>query len=221
MSKVVFYLLFLAFVILAIPAVLSLGIQLVPGSFQHSLDDQQKIYGDKEISQVINVDQDRLSGIGISIRNFNLINKKDIKLTLYKGDAPIRTVTVNGGVIRDGHLIKFLFDPITGSKGQAYRMVFSAEQALPDEALEIFFTKNLRGEPSIVDKEVYEGGLSKVLFYSPSNKMNLIADIYGGWFRKLTADLPFFVFYSLLWILGVGYLVDFPKFYRRIREYLF
>lgn len=216
MNKVIIYSLFLIFLILAIPAILSFGIKLVPGSFQSSLDDHQKVYKDREISQVFTANKDWFSGIGVSIRNLNLMNKKDIKMTLYKEEIPIRVVVINGRIIQDGQMVKFIFEPIKSSGGQIYKVVFSAEDSSVDEALEIFLTKNFKGEPAVIGKEVYQERLSEVLFYRPSNRIYLMIDIYDKWFGKLTADLPFFIFYCLILSLALGYLLKNALHFKKI-----
>lgn len=198
MSKIYLSTFIFIFLILVIPMFLSLGIKLVPNSFQPSLDDRQKVYKDREISQLIVADKDYFSGVGVSVRNLNLMNKKDLKMSLYKDDNLIRQVNINGLVIKDGELVKFIFEPIKESLSQTFKITFSAESSRVDEALEIFLTKNVTGEKVIIGKDFYPEGLSDVLYYKASNPLSVTLDIYKEWFKRFSADRIFFIFYTII-----------------------
>lgn len=184
---------------LALPGIFSPAIRLIPNDFQPSLDLSQKVYRDASISQTFIGESNGLSGIGVSIKNPNLINKKDISLSLYQNENLLRRITLNGRSIGDGNFVKFIFDPIEDSKGKMYHAVFAAPDTEASEALEIFLTKNPTGE-----------SLSDVIFYRPDNPIFLAFNIYGNWFKKLMADLPFLVFYVTV-LLGLGCLVFKPS----------
>lgn len=192
--------------VLMLPGILALGIRLVPSGFQPSLDFTQKVYKEVSIVQTFTATSNQLSGIGVSIKNPNLINKENIFLSLYQGDVLLRQVTLNGRSIDDGNFVKFIFSPISDSKGGDYRAVFTAPDPTSGEALEIFLTKNVIGEPVVVGQEKRLERLSDVIFYRPANLFAVSLDIYGGWLRKFTADLPFAGFYILSFVLGLGYL---------------
>ena len=163
-SRIIIFSLVFGLLVLIIPAFLALGIKMIPNDFQASFDDSQKVYKDREISQNFIADKDYLSGLGVSIRNLNLMNKKDIVMSLRKENNLIREVALNGGVIGDGQLVKFIFDPITDSKGQTYKLVFSAGDSNIDEALEIFLTKSFPG--ASVTKKVWR------VFFTTALKAN-------------------------------------------------
>ena len=206
-SRIIIFSLVFGLLVLIIPAFLALGIKMIPNDFQASFDDSQKVYKDREISQNFIADKDYLSGLGVSIRNLNLMNKKDVVMSLRKENNLIREVALNGGVIGDGQLVKFIFDPITDSKGQTYKVVFSAGDSNIDEALEIFLTKSFPGASVTIGKEIYQESLAGVLYYRPQSKLLLVSGIYQGWLQKFLSDLPFAIFYTLLILLGLGYLV--------------
>lgn len=204
MNKLFFSLLFL---ILFAPGILSMGIKLVPDGFQPSLGNTIKIFGTTTATQPLTAVEDNFSGIGVSIKNPNLSNKKDINLSLYQGDILVREVVLNGKSIADGNFVKFIFDPIEGSKGQNYDAVFSAVTADNGESLEIFLTQNAPRQPVIAGKEKRVDALSEVTFYRPSSSISLMIDIYKEWLRKFTADTTFFIFYCTILALGLGYLL--------------
>lgn len=187
--------LIIIFCILISPGIFALGIRLIPNGFQPSLDMVQRVYQDLSISQHFTAENAGLSGIGVSIKNPNLTNKKDISLSLYHKDNLIRQVTLNGRSIEDGNFVKFIFDPIKDSNGQEYNAVFTAPEATPGEALEIFLTKNPLGPTVKVGKDNRSEGLSNVIFYRPSSPLSIALDVYEKWFNKFIADLPFAIFY--------------------------
>ncbi len=184
--------------VISAPAILSLGIRLVPNSFQPSLDGTQKVYGEVKVSSDISSSSNNLSGIGLSIKNPNLINKKDINLSVFSNGNLLRSVTLNGRSIGDGNFIKFIFDPIDDSKGKVYNMVFSAPGVADGEALEIFLTSNPDGSGIKVGKDVHTEGLSDVVFYHPSNPLSLATIIYEELIGRLAKDMMFFAFYIII-----------------------
>lgn len=206
-SKMRVYVIIFCLLILFLPALAGLGVRLVPNKFQPSLDWTQKIYGDVAVSQPLISTSDRLSGVGVSIKNPNLINQEDIIMSLYRGNDLMRVVTINGKSIGDGNFVKFLFEPLPGSKGQIYQVVFSAPSSPIEKALEIFVTKDPSWEKMIVRNKDSSVGLSMVVFYRPSGPISLLTDIYKEWFKKFASDSSFFIFYGTIFALGLGYLL--------------
>lgn len=168
-----------------LPVILSIGISLIPGNTQPSLTTTERIYNDAIIDQVFNASRDNLSGIGLSIKNPNYQNKKDVTVSLYHSGEYIRSKTVNGASIADGDYVKFIFDPVHNSNGKRYNFTVSASQADVSEALEVFYS----------DKP----NLSFVTLYRPTSIISLNTEIYGNLLANLVSDTGFFIF----WISGV------------------
>lgn len=180
--------LIILFAVFVFPAVLALGIRYLPANIQPSLEGTKDVYRTFTVSQEFTSLESRLTGIGMSIKNPNLKNKKDITLNLYntKGDL-LRTAILNGSVIEDGSFVKFMFDPIQDSKNQIYTFVLSCPSAGPEEVLPIFYTVN---KPSWMGKMMYTeteviGGVSMVMFNKPESKLIVIKEIYTNWFSRL------------------------------------
>lgn len=180
--------LIILFVVFAFPAVLALGIRYLPANIQPSLDGTKDVYRTFTVSQEFTSLGSGLTGIGMSIRNLNLKNKKDVVLNLFntKGDL-LRTAIINGGIIDDGSFIKFMFNPIPDSKDQKYTMVIECPTAGPEEISPIFYTTN---KPSWMGKMIYaeakvDGGVSMVMFNKPESKLNVIREIYTNWLSRL------------------------------------
>lgn len=180
---------FVFLIVLVLPAVLSLGIRYIPNSFQPSLGNTRQIYDDSTAFQSFTAEKDLFSGLGVSIKNPNFANKKDIILEIFEGDKKLlRTVTLNGKSIADGNFVKFYFPPVEGSLGKTYTFVFSAPTATIDDALEVFLV-----DKKLPDKDPAD--VSFVSFYRTPTFYSLPLEIYNQWFGKLTSDFPFFVSY--------------------------
>lgn len=191
MRLVQFTTVLILFLVILLPAILSFGVRYIPNDFQPSLDIPERVYNTTVVSNSLVGTYDNLAGVGVSIKNPNLANKKDINFSLYENGKLTRTLTLNGKSIGDGNFVKFLFLPIPDSKDKQYTFIFSAPGVNENEALQVFLTK--------------ERTVSFVSFYKPQNLISVMLSIYGNWFNKLVSELPFFATYLLL-ILGLGYL---------------
>lgn len=197
MKKLIWFTtIFVLFLIFVAPALLALGIKLVPGEDQPGYDSNQRlsIYGKRDFTQKFISDGVNLSAIGTSIRNPNLKNKKDVILSLYDTNKKlIRTVVLNGQNIEDGNFVKFVFDPIADSQGKTYIFTLSTPEAGPEETIEVFFVEDGRSTqilPSWIveytyDQKAYSGGLPIVLYYKPGSKVEVIKEVYSSWFSRL------------------------------------
>jgi hypothetical protein len=178
------------FLIFVAPAILALGIKLIPGGDQPGYDSAQRlsIYRTRGIMQQFTSQGTNLSAIGTSIRNPNLNNKKDIILTLYDDKMNvIRTSVINGRNVEDGNFIKFIFDPISDSKNTTYVFDLASPDAGPEETIEVFYTQNMPNwiEQYTYDKKAYPGGLPIVLYFKPVSKIAVIKSIYSNLFTRL------------------------------------
>jgi hypothetical protein len=180
--------LLVVFALLVLPAGLSLGLKYLPANIQPSLDETRDIYSVRTVSQSFMSLKPRLTAIGMTIRNLNLKNKKDLIFSLYstKGEL-LRRVIYNGANIEDGDFIKFVFDPIPDSQNQNYTFVLECPTAGAEEVLPVFITKT---KPSWLGNLIYNnepdaGGVAIVAFYKPESKLKVIEEIYSNLFSRL------------------------------------
>ncbi len=187
------------FLVFLFPAVLALGIKLIPHGVQPGYISDQRlgVYDIRDISQKFTSEKANLSAIGTSIRNPNLKNKKDIIFTLFDESMnKIRTSVINGQNVEDGNFIKFVFDPLPDSKNKTYVFTLASPDAGPGETIEIFYIENDRPGQSMpgwiveytYDKKIHKGGLPIVLYFKPVNKMEVIKEIYGNLFLRLLSN---------------------------------
>lgn len=177
------------FLVFVAPALLALGIKMVPAQDQPGYNPNQRlsIYGKREVSQKFISKEKNLTAVGTSIRNPNLKNKKEIILKLYDSEEKlVRTSVLNGEGVEDGAFIKFVFEPIADSLGKEYKFSLSTPQAGPEETIEVFYIKDA---PEFIteytyDEESYSGGLPLVTFHKPNSKREVIKDIYTSWLSR-------------------------------------
>lgn len=194
MKQILFTVFLSIFLVILLPMFLSFGIRFVPDRFQPSLGVTQKVYDDVEVSQRFIASEDNLSTLGMSIKNPNLVNKKEIRLSIYDQDENlVRESVLSGMNIEDGKFVKFKFDPIYDSRNKEYRFVLSALSTQKHEALEVFLTSdNLPGvEKSYIDLEESEYSTSFVPFYKPKNFFEVGLNIYSQWIGKFLKDTAF------------------------------
>jgi hypothetical protein len=178
------------FFVFLVPAILALGLKLIPGEDQpgYNPDLRLSIYGIRNMTQKFVSGNTNLSAIGTSIRNPNLKNKKDIILTLTDANMNvIRTAIINGQNVQDGDFVKFVFDPISDSQNKTYFFALASPDAGPEETIEVFYTQSM---PNWIveytyDKNTYPGGLPIVLYFKPASKLKVIKDIYSNLFSRL------------------------------------
>jgi len=177
------------FLLFVVPAILALGLKLIPGGDQpgYNSDARLTIYRTREVTQKFVSSSTNLSAIGTSIRNPNLKNKKDIILTLYDDRMDkIRTSTVNGQNIQDGDFIKFVFETIPDSKEKTYTFTLVSPEAGPEETIEVFYTQTMPNwiKEYSYEGSTYQGGLPIVLYFKPASKLSVVNSIYSNLFLK-------------------------------------
>lgn len=189
MKKMIWFtVLSVLFAVFVLPGILALGIKYIPYDIQPSLDKVKNLYGKYTVSQEFVSQEDQLTGIAMTIKNPNLKNKKDFFMDLYNDKGELtRQVKFSGMNVEDGTYIKFLFDPITESKGKKYMIVLSNPSAGDEEVLGIYYTQKV---PSWIgtmkfDLEEQEGGVSIVTFHKPQSKWGVIKNIYSSWTNRV------------------------------------
>ena len=189
MKKMIWFtVLAVLFSVFILPGILALGIRYIPYDIQPPLEGVKDIYGQFTISQEFISQEAQLAGIGMTIKNPNLKNKKEFFLNLYddKGQM-LREITYSGANVEDGSYLKFLFDPIADSKGKVYNITLSNPSADEEEVLGVFYTLN---KPDWIGRmsfnsEEQEGGISLVTFHKPLTKLGVIKTIYISWLYRL------------------------------------
>lgn len=203
-----------------LPTILIYFIKETPNDFQPPLHSTEHIYSDLTIAQSFLSQQDNLSGIGMSIKNPNYINKKDIIIQIYDQDNQmIRNVSLNGAKISDGQLIKFKFDPIKDSKDKIYKFTLLAPQeGEQTKSLEVFLTYEIPNwsEGLYINNNLADSSISFVTYHHIENPLSNIFNIYTKWWYKLSGDLPFLIAYLVIFIglaalLTKSLLLDFRK----------
>ena len=176
------------FAVFVLPGILALGVRYIPYDNQPSLERVRNIYSKYTISQEFISQESQLTGIGMTIKNPNLKNKKDFYLDLYDDKrVMIRQTKFNGANVEDGSYLKFLFDPIADSKEKKYLIVLSNQSAGDEEVLGVYYTLN---KPSWIGKMIFnegeqEGGISLVTYHKPQSKLGIIKTIYLSWLSRL------------------------------------
>lgn len=204
-----------ALLVFILPAILSFGIVNIPQNIQPPLVRTQKIYSDISISQQFISKAKNLSVVGMSIKNPNLANKKDVTLSIYENNILVRNNVLNGSQIEDGKFVKFKFEPIVESENKLFLFTLAApattkEEANNNNALEVFLT-NQQGEGeyelSVGDKVVSNTSISFVSFSKPQYPTYVLKVIYSKWLNKFTSDWQFFTIYTVLIFTLAGFLL--------------
>lgn len=228
MNKYYYFSFLIILFALILPIVVSLGIRYIPGNTQPGLMTTERIYGSAVVLQSLEVHRDNFAGVGLSIKNPNFQNKKNITLTVLDDNLKfIRLATINGGAIGDGDYVKFTFEPIENSSNRKYYFVLSANEADISEALEVFYSNDFdlhRFFPEKLDfctneiigqvecnslsiKNTTKPSVSFVALYKPASFLSLVQEIYGALGAHMLEDKIFLLFWSFLVSGLFGYLV--------------
>lgn len=208
---IIFATIFVLTLLFVIPAGLTFAIRFIPNDIQPSLGNTKKIYGNFVFSQEFLSSDDNLSGIGVSIKNPNFANRRNVYVSIYDSvNKLLRAATLNGQNIADGKFVKIIFDPIPDSSGKKYSWSIASADSTFEDALELFLTTD---KPSWsldfkVNDKLEEETLSYVLFHKISYPTEVLEKVYSGWAKHLIADLPFFTFYLTVILTLTGLLIS-------------
>lgn len=181
---------FVFLLVFVLPFAAALLIKMIPFQDQppYDINNKRGIFGMNEVIQPFTSEEDNLTAIGLSLGNPNLKNKKDIifNLTDSKGNE-IRKVVISGANVQDGDLIKFTFDPITGSKGMAYVFSLSSPSAGPEETLTVPFSTVQTPwiGSAYYGKEIIANGLPIVTYHKPASHLKVVTGILSDLFKRL------------------------------------
>ncbi len=126
--------------LIILPALLSLGIRIIPGQMQPSLGTTERIYSTSVVTEAFAASRNNLNGIGLSLKNPNYQNKQNVVVSLFSEEGELLSEsTVNGASIPDGDFIKFIFKPIEESRGKNFVFVLSSVWSQDSDATEVFY----------------------------------------------------------------------------------
>ncbi len=175
MHKLIFFTtLVILFMIFVLPAFLLYSLDLIPINTQASygMSGESQIYGENIVSGNISIGYKNFTAIGVSIKNPNLKNNKDVFLNLYDEQGNLlRASKLNGFNVGDGAFVKFYFNPIPDSINKNYIYSFSSPGSTIADALFIYKT--------------VDGGIPAVYYYKPENKLHVIGQMYSNLFARL------------------------------------
>jgi len=171
--------------VLASPIFLSLGVRYTPGGFQPPNGELVDIYSGKVVTQRFISGKDEFVGLGFSVKNPDLRNKKDLILDVTFG-SEAREVRINGSVIGDGDLVKFIFTPeIKFSKNKEVVFSLSSPDSSEDEMYQIYLEDgNSRPNAILLDEDLGYP-ISFIDYYKVGNKFEYILQVYTKWLKKL------------------------------------
>ncbi len=126
--------------VILFPALLSLGIRIIPGQMQPSLGTTERIYSTSVVTETFTASRNNLNGIGLSLKNPNYQNKQNVVVSLFSEEGELLgESTVNGVSIPDGDFIKFIFKPVEESRGKNFVFVLSSVWSQDSDATEVFY----------------------------------------------------------------------------------
>lgn len=179
-----FIILFLLFVM---PALMISLIRMFPANDQPGYDSNKRasIYKERELTQYFISKKENLTAIATSIRNPNLMNRKEISFVLYDENKNlIRRSSLNGFNINDGDFVKFVFEPLPDSKDRKYGFTISSPSSFETETVELFLIDPTDDVLEYTyDKETRKGGIPMVTFHKPESKLQNIKLVYSNLFR--------------------------------------
>ncbi len=194
---IIFTTVFILVLVFVVPGILAIPIKIVPANDQpgYSTDYKRGVYGKHIIRQEFISMADNLTGIGLSIGNPNLKNKKDVILNLYENtdeglaepQQVLRQSILNGQNISDGAFVRFLFDPITNSKDVKYYFTLETPSAGDEEVINIYFNKDRPGwiGDLKIDTEAIDGEMPMVTYHKSQSRFATIRNIYVNWLGRL------------------------------------
>lgn len=198
--------------ILFLPALLLLGLKDMPANIQPGFTTTLKIYGENTIEQYFSPVSGNLSGIGLSIKNANLLNKNDLILEIYKEDLLLQKTVVSGYVIPDGDFVKFRFEPVKVVDTDNLSFVLSSPLSTEQTFFETYLaSENLPGNRGLVYAgENREGAISYVLLYKPHWR-ELVSSVYKEVGARLSEDVVFSFLYGIVLASTLTYLFLYRK----------
>lgn len=202
------YLLLILLLIAFLPIFLGFLIKEIPEYAQPVSQSTMKVYGEIKAIQSFEASKNNLSVIGVSFKNPNLINTKNMIMEI-DSEGEQRRAEVNGRIIGDGQFIKFKFDPIKNTEGKIVSFSLSSTESTYNDSLEVYLTDqpDLSYKGLALSGKVEKGQIAFVPYYSTSNGLETSINIMRIFLTKFVKDSVFFVIYLLLFGGLLGYLI--------------
>lgn len=196
---------------------MSLGLRYIPYSFQPPLFGSEKLFNEQSLSQEFTSPQANLVAIGVSIKNLDLLSKGDIVFEIFEDGRLLRKSLVNSFRIKDGDIVRFVFDKIPDSLDKKYVFKISSP-GVPKGKYEIFTTNEPQDFAGslYVNEILVEKPISFLLYFAPESWFSLISDIYNSWFSRFYQDSYFFYFFVVTFLSLTVLIVYFLKKDRKI-----
>lgn len=206
---VIISVIFVLLMLFVMPLTLLITINSISYSDQPSLDLIYELYGSRVIKQEFTSTGNFLNGIGMSIKNPNLVNKKQIEMKIYRNGVLERTSILNGFNIPDGAFVKFNFPAIESSKDVKFEIILSSPESNEKESLGIFLTKNGNTQLGNLesDKKIIDGKIALISYYRVSSKLGLIRYVFRTFVLRFLSDNLFAMFYIAIILSGSIYLL--------------
>lgn len=200
MSVIKFTILFTIFLSFMLPFFLALFLREIPNDPQPSLENTQQISKEATLSQHFISSTDNLSAVGMSIKNPNLRNRKDLTFQLFLENELLREVKKNGTSIADGAFVVFKFQPISNSENKKFVFQLHAPESSNEESLEVFFTSQnpVWSKELYVDSKLHDLDISFVTYQKKMNILSLPAMVVDQWWKKIIADPVFAATYLFI-----------------------
>lgn len=181
---------FVFILIFILPFAAAFLIKIIPANDQPSYDINNKrgIFRINDVVQEFTSQEDYLTAVGLSLGNPNLKNKKEIIFDLMDTSGnEIRRATLNGANVQDGSLVKFTFDPISGSNNVKYLFRLSSPEAGPEEILTVPFStiKTSWIGPAYYGKDVIANGLPIITYHKPTSYLSVVRQILTSWLSRI------------------------------------
>ncbi len=196
-------------IIVIFPLGLIYSLETISFADQPGFSNKVALNKDSHIKQEVFIDRGNFSGVGMSIKNPNLKNKKEVILNVYddKGQL-VRTSLLSGYNIPDGSLVNYYFTPIAESQNNWYTIEISSPDTEQYVSLDIFITKknvSWLGKLYVANDEYKEGKIALKTYFKPSNKLEIVNIVISDIYSRITRD-KFFVLSYLFTILLLVYL---------------
>lgn len=198
---VILTLVFIFLILIVLPVILTFFIRVIPGGIQPPLTTTKKVYQEYVYYQRFISPEDNLTGIGVSIKNPNFINKQALIVNLYDDkDKLIREIFLNGQNIGDGKFVKIIFEPIKYSQGKIFTWSVVSSRSTVEDAMEIFLTdQKPKWSLELKTKdEVFDRGFSYITLHKPGSSMEVLNRVLIKWSSNLLADRAFLFWWMLL-----------------------
>lgn len=167
-----------------------------------------QIYDEKRVGQTFIAKRDNLNIVVLDLKNSALKNQEPIYFRLIetKTSTNLREIEINGRNIGDPSSVRFQFEPIPDSAGEAYYFYLESPTSTEKDATEIYYSSQdmYSGGMMVVDNQETRGELRFTSFYYPGSKTILMREIINDFASRFFTDKAFVFFYLILLVVVFG-----------------